>query len=77
MPEVAGGAAVLVDPTDDESVARGRLRVLRDPDVAAGLARRGTANTRRYSWDESAARLWDVLERAAAGTRRHPEQDAQ
>jgi glycosyltransferase involved in cell wall biosynthesis len=51
VPEVAGDAAVLVDPGDPEALADGIRRALADRDrfVAAGLER-----ARRFSWAETA-----------------------
>jgi glycosyltransferase involved in cell wall biosynthesis len=60
--EVAGGAAVLVDPEDVSSIAAG---------VEAAIARRaelraaGTRRARDYSWDESARLLVDAYREAA------------
>jgi glycosyltransferase involved in cell wall biosynthesis len=44
LPEVAGGAAVLVDPTDVGSIAEGILEAIdrRDELIAAGRARAAT-----------------------------------
>jgi glycosyltransferase involved in cell wall biosynthesis len=41
MPEVTGGAAVLVDPYDVGSIVDGVRRVLTDPSLAAELRRKG------------------------------------
>ncbi|MGI9145087.1 MAG: glycosyltransferase family 4 protein [Chloroflexota bacterium] len=60
MPEVAGQAALLVDPTDVEGVASGLRRVLRDPDLANALRQRGLARAARFSWELTAERTVDV-----------------
>lgn len=59
MPQVAGGAAVLVDPHDVGDIARGIREAIarRDELSVAGLAR-GT----RRSWDDVAAEHWAVYE---------------
>lgn len=51
MREVAGPAAVLIDPHSDESLATGIARVLDDADLRAELARAGRSRVSRYSWD--------------------------
>ena len=61
MEEVAGGAAVLVDPLDASSIARGirEASARRDELVAAGLARAST-----FTWERAAdavVSLWDEL----------------
>jgi glycosyltransferase involved in cell wall biosynthesis len=55
--EVAGGAAVLVDPADVASIADGILRALEDRErwSQAGLAR-----SRSMTWEATAARTIDV-----------------
>ena len=57
MPEVAGGAAVLVDPTDPAAIARGIGLARRDREAlaSAGLIRNGSR-----SWDDVAAATLDV-----------------
>ena len=64
MPEVAGDAAVLVDPTSVDSIASGIQRLWVDDDLRAALARRGVANASKYSWDATArrtVRLYDEI----------------
>lgn len=62
LPEVAGDAAVLVDPYDMESIAEGMFRVLRDPVFAAELRLRGLRRARSFSWSKTAATVLEVLE---------------
>jgi glycosyltransferase involved in cell wall biosynthesis len=56
LPEVAGEAAVLVDPYDVDSIAEGLRRVLSDPALAAELGRKGQERAREFSWERSVAR---------------------
>jgi glycosyltransferase involved in cell wall biosynthesis len=48
--EVAGGAAVLVDPLDVTSIAEAMAEVLGDPATAHALARRGRARAAACTW---------------------------
>ena len=48
--EVAGGAALLVDPMDVESIAAGLRRVLEDPALAAQLGASGVARAATFTW---------------------------
>jgi glycosyltransferase involved in cell wall biosynthesis len=59
LPEVAGDAAVLVEPGDPEALAAGVEQALGDRErfVAAGLAR-----SRGFSWTETARRTLAVYE---------------
>lgn len=68
-PEVVGDAALLVDPDDVDGLARAMLRVVREPDLATSLRRRGLARARQYSWGDSAERLLRALEHAARSGR--------
>jgi glycosyltransferase involved in cell wall biosynthesis len=64
LPEVAGDAALLVDPTDRESIADGLRRVLEDDRLAGRLRRDGPARASAFTWDRAARRTADVLRRA-------------
>jgi glycosyltransferase involved in cell wall biosynthesis len=48
MPDVAGGAACLVDPFDSQSIREGVMRVLQNADYRSNLVERGFANVRRF-----------------------------
>jgi glycosyltransferase involved in cell wall biosynthesis len=50
----AGGAAVLVDPTDAASIADGIRSVLADPACAAGLVDAGRRRAAEHTWDRTA-----------------------
>lgn len=61
MPEVAGDAALLVDPTDEQALAAGLERLWRDELFVAELRRKGDLQAARFSWDKSAAVFWDEI----------------
>jgi glycosyltransferase involved in cell wall biosynthesis len=54
LPEVAGGAAVLVDPDSPESIESGLLEVLLDDGRREELRRRGLRRAEEMSWQRSA-----------------------
>jgi glycosyltransferase involved in cell wall biosynthesis len=64
LPEVAGDAAVLVDPLDVEELATAMERVLGDEKLRAGLIERGFEQVRKFSWERCARETLDVLESA-------------
>lgn len=64
LPEVAGDAALLVDPTDLESIAGGMEKLLRDHQLRKDLRERGRARAERFSWEETARRTVEVLHQA-------------
>ena len=55
LPEVAGDAAILVDPTDVAQVAARVAEVLTRPDLAGELARKGAARAAQFTWPRAAA----------------------
>ena len=58
LPEVAGGAALLVDPHDTDAIADGIKRAVNDEDVRAHLIpSRGLARARQFSWAQSVAKI--------------------
>lgn len=63
--EVAGQAALLVEPTSEESIATGLDRLGYDDVLRAELAARGIARSKKFCWDLSAERTWKVLQEAA------------
>ncbi len=63
LPEVGGDGAFYVDPGDVESISEGIRAVLTDPTLAGELARKGLENVRRFSWENSARRLHEIIER--------------
>ena len=64
MPEVAGGAALLVEPDDPASIAAAMLRLLDDPRLGADLSLRGRRNADRFSWHETARRTLESYTQA-------------
>lgn len=64
LPEVAGDAALVVDPTEPVFVARAMHAMLTDRARATSFVERGRARARQFSWDASAQRLAAVYRRA-------------
>ena len=62
LPEVAGAAAVLIDPRDTEDLAAALARVLEDGSLRTELAQRGLKQARRFSWEASARQLRAAFE---------------
>jgi glycosyltransferase involved in cell wall biosynthesis len=54
LPEVAGDAAILLDPMDVESFTREMVRVISDSDLRQDLRERGLARAAQFSWDWTA-----------------------
>jgi glycosyltransferase involved in cell wall biosynthesis len=60
LPEVAGNAALLVDPLDPEAIADGIQRVLTDERLRQQLHERGIARARQFSWETSVRRVREI-----------------
>ncbi|MGH2724443.1 MAG: glycosyltransferase family 4 protein [Actinomycetota bacterium] len=67
LPEVAGEAAVYVDPGDVDSIAGGLARVIGDAELRLRLRDAGLAQASRFTWEETARRTARALRRAGAG----------
>jgi glycosyltransferase involved in cell wall biosynthesis len=57
LPEVAGDAAVLVDPYDPGAIADGIYRVLSDETLRRRLRLKGVARAGQFSWEQSVRRV--------------------
>ncbi len=65
MPEVAGPAAVYVDPASPHSIASAVSALLEDPGHRTRLVELGRKRVARFSWDRAAAATAQVLRQAA------------
>jgi glycosyltransferase involved in cell wall biosynthesis len=68
LPEVAGDAALLIDPTDTGAIARAMTRVLDDATFRADLHERSLKRSAQFSWTDTARLTRDVY-RAAVRSR--------
>jgi glycosyltransferase involved in cell wall biosynthesis len=67
LPEVAGDAAVTVDPRSVDAIAAGLRSVLDDPQRAAELGRAGRARAAAFTWERTARQTLDLLTATARG----------
>ena len=65
LEEIAGAAALLVDPRNPEEIANAVRKVLLDPELKARLAAAGLERARTFSWDTCARRTLEILEEVA------------
>jgi glycosyltransferase involved in cell wall biosynthesis len=54
IPEVAGTAAILVDPLQPAALADALRSLVQEPDRAREMVRKGYIQARKFSWDEAA-----------------------
>ncbi len=65
LPEVAGDAAVLVDPENLDAMKDGILSVLTNPDKAAELRVKGLHRAAQFSWSRTAEETVKAYQRVA------------
>jgi glycosyltransferase involved in cell wall biosynthesis len=65
LPEVAGDAAVLVDPYDPRAIADGIRRVVTDRGLHDELRRKGLARAHQFSWETSVRRVREIYHQVA------------
>ncbi len=65
MPEIAGPAAVYVDPESPHSIASATASLLRDPDHRDRLVALGRERARKFTWERAAEATAQVLRQAA------------
>ncbi|MBL7888374.1 MAG: glycosyltransferase family 4 protein [Bacteroidia bacterium] len=63
MPEVAGNAALLVDPFSEKSIADAMIYIYKDEDMRTDLIKKGRERRKEFSWDRSANLLWESIEK--------------
>jgi glycosyltransferase involved in cell wall biosynthesis len=66
MPEVAGDAGLVVDPTSTEAIAEAIEAVLTQPDLSARLREAGPARAAGFTWKRSGELLLEGILKAAA-----------
>ena len=72
LPEVAGDAAILVDPLDVDALARAMTSLLGDDALAQSLRQRGLARARQFTWEGCAratAGVYAAVRAAQPGVR--------
>ena len=62
LPEVAGDAALLVDPHHTESIASGLNQLIADPELRTQLAARGLARAKNFTWEKAVEKTWNVYQ---------------
>jgi glycosyltransferase involved in cell wall biosynthesis len=63
LEEVAGGAAILVNPLDTRSIADGMEKLMSDPGLAQRQRDMGLVQSRKFDWDTAAAKTLEFYRR--------------
>lgn len=64
MPEIAGDAALLVNPYNVEEIAQAMEQLYQAPQLRNTLIEKGKARKGLYTWDRTAELLWQTIEKA-------------
>ncbi len=65
MPEIVGGAGILVDPHNEVELAEAMQRVLTDRALHDKLARDGRERSKQFSWERTARETLAIYKRVA------------
>jgi glycosyltransferase involved in cell wall biosynthesis len=60
LPEVAGDAALLIDPLDKDAIAGALTQLILNPGLREDMARRGQARAQLFTWGKAVRETWDV-----------------
>lgn len=62
LPEVAGDAAITVDPYDVDAITDGLERIILDTDLRSDLIQKGLARANEFTWEKSARQLLGIYQ---------------
>lgn len=65
MPEVAGDAAILTDPSNYEAMGKEMIALYRNESIRNAFVEKGLQRAKAFSWDETAQSVYKELEAAA------------
>lgn len=66
MPEVAGEAAILVDPFRVEAIAEAMKSITFDPELRLRLVKAGRQQRQKFHWEQTATLCWEAIEKTIA-----------
>jgi glycosyltransferase involved in cell wall biosynthesis len=67
LPEVAGDAALLVDPHDIHAIAQAITEVMENETLQEDLRQKGYAQVQRYTWSQAASKMLSVYQQLYEG----------
>lgn len=68
LPELAGEAALMIDPLDTEELTAAIERLAYDRTLRHQLVAKGFENVKRFNWEQAATQVLSILEQAADST---------
>lgn len=73
MPEVAGDAALLVDPSQPQQIAEAMFLIENDVQLREQLISKGLERVKNFSWDTTSQILWNSIEKLHQQVSKAPE----
>lgn len=64
LPEIAGDAALLVDPSDGKGMTKAMAKLLSNPALRTSLVRRGHDQAKKFDWEKAASETLAVYTKA-------------
>lgn len=65
LPEIAGKAALLVNPENEKEIAQAILRVVKDGDLRNKLVSEGKKQVRKFSWEKTSKEVIEIYKEAS------------
>jgi len=62
MPEVAGDAALFVDPFSPEDISKALTKIATNPELRKSLISKGKIRKEKFNWQNTADKLWDAIQ---------------
>ncbi|MCH1437716.1 MAG: glycosyltransferase family 4 protein [Flavobacteriales bacterium] len=63
MPEIAGDAALLVDPFDTNEITQAMIKLNGNNELRSELSARGQMHAQYFNWNTTAQTLWESIEK--------------
>jgi len=63
MPEVAGDAALYIDPFSVSSIAQAMIKLFHEPEYRDTLIKKGKEQCKNFSWDKTADKFWKSIDK--------------
>ena len=61
LPEIAGDAAILVNPLDIQEIKNAMMSIYNNESLCKELIKKGLVQKQKFSWDKSANLLWNSI----------------
>jgi glycosyltransferase involved in cell wall biosynthesis len=69
MPEIAGDAALLIDPYRTDEITEAMIRIVSHPDLASQLRQKGISRSALFSWQSTARQVLEIYNEIENETR--------